>query len=60
MRWKDKTPHWDDERIITVFLLFPKCINGEWRWLEFAKIYQIYMAYWTGDCWEDIRWIDDK
>ena len=50
MRWKKKqkkikntTEHYSvgDTRIITKFLFFPKCINDEYRWLEFANIKQV-------------------
>ena len=42
MRWK-KDPLKDSigrVRIINKFLIFPRCINGEWRWLERCNIEQ--------------------
>ena len=29
-----------DKRTVIRFLFFPKCLKGEWRWLEFAQILQ--------------------
>jgi hypothetical protein len=41
MRWKERTPpEIGDRRTVLRFLLLPKCICGEWRWLEFARIEQ--------------------
>jgi hypothetical protein len=66
MKWlkrtrKDKpSPHQTKERTILRFLFIPKCIKGEWRWLEFAYIYQVYTI--TDSCdmgWINIRWIDE-
>ena len=31
-----------DTRIIKKFLFVPKCINNEYRWLEFANIKQVF------------------
>lgn len=49
-----------DERVIEGFLLLPRCINVEWRWLEKAKRKQIYEGYtkdegwlWRDECWVD-------
>ena len=37
MRWKQKSGHkLGDTRRRSRFLLVPKCIRGEWRWLERA------------------------
>ncbi|UUV46802.1 hypothetical protein [Bacillus phage vB_BanS-Thrax4] len=67
MRWRSK---WDfiavgDTRYITKFLLFPKKINREWRWLERATILQKCvermnsgsMDYGYHKAWMDIQWI---
>lgn len=44
MRWASKgskqAPKEGDHRIVDRFLFFPKCIDDEWRWLEFASIGQ--------------------
>ena len=57
------------ERTVTRFLLFPKILNGEKRWLKFSRIIQKWRCYhtpfnvWTdfggpdGD-WEDFGWAD--
>lgn len=67
MHWRSK---WDyilvgDKRIITKFLLFPRCINGETRWLEKATYLQecvLEMGYGSMDyskhkAWQDMEWI---
>jgi hypothetical protein len=63
MRWiKKPKPQIDDTRIVTRFLFFPKCIDGECRWLETAQIKQrydpgqngyppLYFMEWVDDCW---------
>jgi hypothetical protein len=68
MRWSYKEKPSRKEgttRIITRFLLFPRQINQQWRWLEIAKIEQTYHnAYFTDNCdlisswWEDTHWIN--
>lgn len=43
MRWKNKTntpPKIGDTRVVRKFLLFPKSLSGETRWLEKANIIQ--------------------
>ena len=63
MRWKKKVKS-GAERVITRFLLFPKClpIKGmnpkieEWRWLETCRIRQFYaysLPIWINWKWED-------
>lgn len=65
MRWRKKYkeyPKEDDKRIITRFLLFPREVNGEYRWLELARIEQFYREYDcerdTGGFWVDKCWVD--
>ncbi|HQJ57247.1 MAG TPA: hypothetical protein PLH46_06365 [Caldisericia bacterium] len=66
------SPKVDDERVVEKFLLFPKVINEEIRWLETTKILQKYITYedikfttigitYTEDVfvWKDIRFVDD-
>lgn len=68
MRWfkrikKQKTRDYPSkERTILRFLLFPRCIKGEWRWLEFAYIYQVYTINDNGVymAWKDMAWVDEK
>jgi hypothetical protein len=52
-----------DIRVKNKFLLFPKNINGEVRWLEKAKYSQKYeTVYSSGNKWYqwiDIEWIND-
>ena len=34
MRWSFKSDEIAEVKITKKFLFFPKCIAGEWRWLE--------------------------
>lgn len=65
MRWKKKDKKYPEDgatRIITRFLLFPKCIYNQYRWLEIVKIEQSYIGYdYTcdmGGFWVDKSWCD--
>lgn len=68
MKWKSK-PKWSPRdnirkigrvRIKERFLLLPKCIDGEWRWLEKACYKQMYTGRdINGELvfgWEDVSW----
>ena len=54
MRWK-KAPKAEEHslRKIRKFLVFPKTIGLETRWLEYARLTQIY---YYGYGWVDYRW----
>lgn len=54
MRWRE--PQNGAERTRTAFLLWPREIRGEWRWLETAT----WVEEWMGDgfWWVDRRWVD--
>lgn len=54
MRWKE--PKSNDQRIIKKFLLSPKTIKGETRFLEIAYITQEYLLGCFGYFWKDIEW----
>ena len=47
MRWKEKPPPNDnkygDTRVVRKFLLFPKKLRKETRWLELAWIKQVFI-----------------
>lgn len=44
MRWKQAPdPKHHDTRTRNVFLLFPKCLGGQWRWLERASIVEKFI-----------------
>jgi len=62
MRWKDKEWKIGGTRVIKRFLFFPRCVDGEWRWLETVKIQQQLCAdrYHHGLFWEDISWVDEQ
>lgn len=55
-------PKKGDRRVVQKFLLFPKSVRGEIRWLEKVKISQAYLSksdYYTFDCsWRDLEYID--
>lgn len=52
MRWKQKQPPtYGARRIVNRFLLFPKCLDCEWRWLELTQIHQEYGP---------VRWMMDE
>ncbi len=67
MRWRlQPPPKIGDTREVTKFLLWPKTIRGEWRWLERAKWqekltpcvgFHRYGPFndseWVSDCWID-------
>lgn len=56
MRRKCKTPYM---RIRRAFLLFPKCLDGEWRWLEWATWEELPSTDYLG-CrwWLATHWLD--
>lgn len=59
MKWKDKPEA--KEKIRWGFLLFPKLINGEWRWLCFARWKSVEHGDgggFMGPYWSDDEWID--
>ena len=58
---KFKKPHWYEENGTTYwnhkgFLIFPKTIDNETRWLEYAE----WRDYWQPSCGEYSRWVHDK
>ncbi|UUV46224.1 hypothetical protein [Bacillus phage vB_BanS-Thrax2] len=64
MRWESNKPqYYGEARHKTKFLLFPKKLGNEWRWLETATFLQtVDVAYNLGDrilFWKDVRWIDE-
>lgn len=63
MRWKNKEYKPGDTRIISRLLLFPRRINNETRWLEYAKVNQIYAYEFQEDLsivyyWQDLNWVN--
>jgi hypothetical protein len=60
MKWN--SPQSGDIKTFKRFLLVPKEINGEYRWLTFAKyecIYSVfYMGHFTTLKWRPVRWVD--
>lgn len=60
MKFKYKPePKLSDERIVTKFLLFPKRIGDERRWLETATFKQEYREVYEqgyGQKWIDVSW----
>jgi hypothetical protein len=60
MKWIKREPKPKEEikicskRVIRKFLLYPKTIDYETRWLEYVTIEQI----WNGVWWSDRKWVD--
>ena len=60
MRWGGIDPKNGEVRIIKRFLLFPRCIHGECRWLEVASIVQEFdNNNWADDGWKDRGWLKE-
>ena len=63
MKWYKKwhTRCQGDARVIKRFLWLPRCIKGECRWLERAKISQMWVGGYDRDHsgWEDEAWVDE-
>ena len=76
MRYKNKTAAIGDIRVCSKFLWFPKCIDNEWRWLEFTvwkekavfhdsiliSIYQIPIVQHETACFRRVavKWLDGQ
>lgn len=62
MRWKKKPvntktyPKEGDERVISGFLFFPECLNGEYRWLEFAQVLQVWAEDYCNHPYPIYKW----
>lgn len=59
MRFKCRIPEDGDVRERTRFLLFPKWIDGEIRWLEKATWQESYLSNYTGSGWIETIWINN-
>jgi len=58
MRWKDEFT--GEMRTARKFLLFPKEIDNEVRWMEYAYIQQsCFLNKKHGKYWKDVAWIPD-
>lgn len=59
MRWKQRHTESGTIRIVTKFLLLPKALNGETRWLEKATWERKYYCF-NGCKWRtDTRWLNN-
>ena len=62
MRWKEKDgPRNESIRTVRRFLFLPMNLGGEWRWLELAKIKQVYhvrINRWDADRWINMFWVN--
>ena len=48
-------PKYEDKRTVRKFLLFPKCLDGEWRWFEEEVIEQVCVKkHYTWESGHDI------
>jgi len=57
MRWKATRE--GETRVRKCFLIIPRCIMGEWRWLEIAHIKERY-EFCEGGYWRDIEWVEGE
>ena len=56
MRIENRRPEEGDVRLVTKFLWFPLCIDGQLRWFETATIIYVY-GYWCSCCGEgELSW----
>lgn len=65
MRWSKRIwPKQCQKRNIVRFLLWPRCIANEWRWLEWAIIEQMFNLeedpgfFCRDGSWYDNRWMN--
>lgn len=60
MRWQRKSL--ENERIRESFLIWPRCINEEYRWWEQAKWLQskenAFNLFKEFSWWYDVRWLE--
>ncbi len=57
MRWEYQEPKIWDKKTIRKFLLLPRTLDNETRWLEFASIICQYKNYYPwGNKWVAIHW----
>lgn len=63
MKWKLLEPSGGERRIIRRFLILPRYIDGECRWLEYAIILQEYILIrvdeqtYSKGCWKDLQFL---
>ena len=61
MRWPETPiPKRGDTRTRRGFLIIPRCIAGQWRWLEYAVWEQVFFSVYSGSGWEDRRWVEPE
>jgi len=70
MRWSGRCPRHGNTRIIKKFLLFPKTICGDTRWLEHVRYRQSFYGapgpnpdprqLIDPSGWWDKEWVDDE
>lgn len=58
MKWRK--PFIGQYRIITRFLLFPKRIGLETRWLEIVRIKQVYTMFGSRRYWKDKKFVKNN
>ncbi len=57
MKWTQKPePRLGDHRHRSGFLLFPKCIDNEWRWWERAEWTEQFIGFWSVRTWGPVAW----
>jgi len=59
MQWViPKSPNEYEHRVTRVFLWLPLVLRSKGRWLEFAKIHQVYTKGDYIGYWKDIEWAE--
>jgi hypothetical protein len=58
MKWKSKCKRIGDTRVVKRFLLFPRHINEEARWLETVLITQVVRDVPSGGYDNNLEWCD--
>jgi hypothetical protein len=60
-KFKEKTgPSYGENRTLTKYLIFPKIINGVFRWLETATWDESYHSGWDGKEVLNLGWIETR
>lgn len=63
MKWKVKVPKHGERRIRSKFLIFPKLIDGDCRWLErsyYIEEYEISNVMFQDCAWKPIKWVSEE
>ena len=68
MRWDSPKPRLGSSRVVYRFLMLPRTLQGETRWLEYVRIRQYYqnpdnpipgVPMSSASRWVDTAWVSD-